>query len=230
MTSLRFGRLEWFPTQRRLLVDGEAAEIGARAFDLLSTLIAHRDRIVGKDELLHRVWQGVVVEENNLTVQVAALRKVVGAKAIATVPGRGYRWAAPLSEPEAAPPAPEPEPAEPPAPVPVGDLPPAAPGETDLGPLDAGRLSFAARDAAGRDALSFTLSVPRTLSVEALSLEAPQSLRLIGPDGALLAEGTAPPRVFARLSAALEPGRYRLEIDRPGDAPAGRIVTLQSQP
>jgi TolB-like protein len=102
MTSLRFGRLEWSPTERRLLVDGEPAEVGARAFDLLSTLIKHRDRVVGKDELLRRVWQGVVVEENNLTVQVAALRKVVGAKAIATVPGRGYRWAAPLSEPDAA--------------------------------------------------------------------------------------------------------------------------------
>ena len=102
MTSLRFGRLEWSPTERRLLVDGEPAEVGARAFDLLSTLIKHRDRVVGKDELLRRVWQGVVVEENNLTVQVAALRKVVGAKTIATVPGRGYRWAAPLSEPDAA--------------------------------------------------------------------------------------------------------------------------------
>lgn len=103
MTSLRFGRLEWSPTERRLLVDGEPAEVGARAFDLLSTLIEHRDRVVCKDELLRRVWQGVVVEENNLTVQVAALRKVVGAKAIATVPGRGYRWAAPLSEPDADP-------------------------------------------------------------------------------------------------------------------------------
>ena len=101
MTSLKFGRLEWFPAQRRLLVDGDPTEIGARAFDLLSTLIEHRDRVVGKDELLRRVWQGVIVEENNLTVQVAALRKVVGAGAIATVPGRGYRWAAPLSESEA---------------------------------------------------------------------------------------------------------------------------------
>ena len=94
MTFLKFGRLEWSPTQRRLLVDGEAAEIGARAFDLLSTLIEHRDRVVGKDELLHRVWQGVVVEENNLTVQVAALRKV-------DFPARvgGEEFAAILEEP-----------------------------------------------------------------------------------------------------------------------------------
>lgn len=98
MTSLRFGRLEWSTTERWLRIDGERAELGARAFDLLSALIEHRDRVVGKDELLHRVWQGVVVEENNLTVQVAALRKVVGAGAILTVPGRGYRWALPLDD------------------------------------------------------------------------------------------------------------------------------------
>jgi len=36
------------------------------------------------------VWPGLVVEENNLTVQISALRKAIGAKAIRTVPGRGY--------------------------------------------------------------------------------------------------------------------------------------------
>ncbi len=97
-TSLRFGRFEWFPERRQLLADGAPTELGARAFDLLSALIEHRDRVVTKDELLRRVWQGVVVEANNLSVQVAALRKVVGPGAIATVPGRGYRWAAELLE------------------------------------------------------------------------------------------------------------------------------------
>lgn len=52
--------------------------------------------MVGKDELLARVWPGVVVEENNLTVQISSLRKVLGNAAIATVAGRGYRFTLPL--------------------------------------------------------------------------------------------------------------------------------------
>ena len=75
-----------------MLVDGEPALLGARAFDLLSVLIAHPDRMLGKDELIALVWPGMVVEENNLTVQIAALRKLLGPDAIATVFGRGYRF------------------------------------------------------------------------------------------------------------------------------------------
>ena len=43
-------------------------------------------------QLLERVWPGVIVEENNLQVQVSALRKLLGQEAIATVAGRGYRF------------------------------------------------------------------------------------------------------------------------------------------
>jgi predicted ATPase len=88
----RFDRIEVRPAQRQLLVDGQPATIGARAFDLLLALIEHRDRVVSKNELLDLVWPGLVVEENNLQVQVSTLRKVMGPKAIATVPGRGYRF------------------------------------------------------------------------------------------------------------------------------------------
>jgi adenylate cyclase len=80
------------PDERRLLVQGKAVALGARAFDLLLVLIEHRERVVGKEELLERVWPGVEVEENNLTVQISALRKVLGAGAISTVTGRGYRF------------------------------------------------------------------------------------------------------------------------------------------
>ncbi len=97
-TSLRFGRFEWYPERRQLVADGVPAELGARALDLLSVLIEQRDRLVTKEELLRRVWQGVVVEANNLSVQVTALRKVIGPGAIVTVPRRGYRWAAELLE------------------------------------------------------------------------------------------------------------------------------------
>ena len=70
--------------------------VGARAFDLLMTLLERRDRVVSKDELLTLVWPGLIVEENNLQVQVSTLRKLLGSKALATIPGRGYRFAVKL--------------------------------------------------------------------------------------------------------------------------------------
>jgi TolB-like protein/tetratricopeptide (TPR) repeat protein len=100
--------LEVRADERRLLARGVPVALGARAFDLLLALIEHRDRVVGKDELLAKVWPGVVVEENNLTVQISSLRKALGAGAIATVAGRGYRLTLPLLgdavAPEPAPP------------------------------------------------------------------------------------------------------------------------------
>ncbi len=77
---------------RQLLVGGRAASLGARAFDVLVTLIERRERVVAKDELLDAVWPGLIVEENNLQVQVWALRKLLGPATIATIPGRGYRF------------------------------------------------------------------------------------------------------------------------------------------
>jgi len=87
-----FDRFEVRPAERLLLVEGATAVIGARAFDLLLCLLTHRDRVITKGEALEIVWPGLVVEENNLSVQVSALRKLLGPKAIATIPGRGYRF------------------------------------------------------------------------------------------------------------------------------------------
>jgi TolB-like protein len=78
---------------RQVVVDGKPAALGARAFDVLAYLEAHGERVVSKAELLEQVWGGLAVEEGNLTVQISALRKVLGAKAIATVPGVGYKLA-----------------------------------------------------------------------------------------------------------------------------------------
>lgn len=94
----RFGRFEVLPAVRQVLQDGEPAVLGARAFDLLLCLIEHRNRVVAKDELMQLVWPGVVVEDNNLSVQISALRKLLGAQALVTVPGRGYRFALEVSE------------------------------------------------------------------------------------------------------------------------------------
>ncbi len=89
-----FGRCALHVGRRQLLVDGQAVPVGGRAFDLLVALVERRDRVVSKNELFDVVWPGLVVEENNLQVQIFALRKLLGAPAIATVPGRGYRFTA----------------------------------------------------------------------------------------------------------------------------------------
>lgn len=78
---------------RQVMIGGQPSALGARAFDVLAYLDAHRDRVVSKAELLEQVWDGLAVEEGNLSVQISALRKVLGPKAIATVPGVGYKLA-----------------------------------------------------------------------------------------------------------------------------------------
>ncbi|MDH4289824.1 MAG: winged helix-turn-helix domain-containing protein, partial [Aquincola sp.] len=88
----RFGRFELRPAAQQLLVGGEPVALSPRAFELLVVLVERAGQLVPKGELLDRVWPGVVVEENNLQVQVSALRKILGAEAIATVSGRGYRF------------------------------------------------------------------------------------------------------------------------------------------
>lgn len=98
-THYSFGQVEVRPDQRLVLVEGQPCELGARAFDLLLCLIEQRERVVPKAELLDRVWPDVVVEENNLSVQVSALRKLLGRDVVATVPGRGYQFSAELITP-----------------------------------------------------------------------------------------------------------------------------------
>ncbi|HEY8009488.1 MAG TPA: winged helix-turn-helix domain-containing protein [Rudaea sp.] len=80
---------------------GPAIALNTKAFDTLCFLIENRHRVVSKDELLASVWAGRVVEENNLTQAISALRAAFGASAgdhryIVTVPGRGYRFVAEL--------------------------------------------------------------------------------------------------------------------------------------
>ena len=103
----RFERFRLLPAERRLLDDDTPVKLGSRAFDTLLVLVLERERAVPKAELMERVWPGVVVEENNLQVQIAALRKILGQEAIATIPGRGYQFTRPVRDaPDAAAPAP----------------------------------------------------------------------------------------------------------------------------
>src|SRR4029450_9566990 len=97
-----FGRFRVDAAQRSLWVDGEAAKLGARAFDVLLALVERRKGIGSKNELLEAVCPNLVVEENNLQVQIWALRKLLGPDVIATIPGRGYKFTAALEGDEAA--------------------------------------------------------------------------------------------------------------------------------
>jgi predicted ATPase/DNA-binding winged helix-turn-helix (wHTH) protein len=105
--TCRFGSIELRPAERQLVVGGEPAKLGARAFDLLLALVERRERVVSKNELLDLVWPGLVVEENNLQVHISTLRKLLGPAVIATIPGRGYRFTQapdrPAAEPAASP-------------------------------------------------------------------------------------------------------------------------------
>jgi adenylate cyclase len=76
---------------RSLSRAGAEITLGRRAFDVLCVLAAAGGEAVSKDALLDQVWPGLTVEENNLQVQISALRKALGDGIISTIPGRGYR-------------------------------------------------------------------------------------------------------------------------------------------
>jgi len=93
---------------KRVLSDaaGETVKLMPKAFDILAFLAQNSDRVVSKDELLAAMWPDTIVEENNLTQNISALRRVFGEKPnenrfIATIPGRGYRFVAEVSPVEA---------------------------------------------------------------------------------------------------------------------------------
>jgi DNA-binding winged helix-turn-helix (wHTH) protein len=94
--AVSFGRFRFDLARRELSHDGVPVRLGSRALDVLFVLAAAKGDVVTKDELLARVWPGQIVEENNLQVQVSALRKALdedksGQSYLVTVPGRGYR-------------------------------------------------------------------------------------------------------------------------------------------
>jgi len=92
---MRLGRFELLTAERVLLQDGAPVPLGPRAFDVLLALVERRGQLVSKQELIEAVWPGVFVEENNLQVQVSAIRKLLGRDAISTIPGRGYQLTLP---------------------------------------------------------------------------------------------------------------------------------------
>jgi DNA-binding winged helix-turn-helix (wHTH) protein len=98
---IRFGRFQVLLRERQLVTEGLPIELGTRAFDLLLVLLEADGALVTKDELLRRVWPGIVVSEENLKVQISALRRALGEDRdfIRTELGRGYRFTAAVSLP-----------------------------------------------------------------------------------------------------------------------------------
>ena len=93
--DLEFGTYRLRRAERRLLGPNGPVELSARSFDILAMLLDRPDEVLGKAELFDAVWPGVVVEENTLQVHISALRKLLSAELIATVHGRGYKYAGP---------------------------------------------------------------------------------------------------------------------------------------
>jgi DNA-binding winged helix-turn-helix (wHTH) protein len=95
-TAIEFGRFRVLLRQRQLLADGVPTELGTRAFDILLILLEADGALVTKEALLRRAWPGIVVSEENLKVQISALRKALGndRDLIRTEFGRGYRFTA----------------------------------------------------------------------------------------------------------------------------------------
>ncbi len=207
--AFAFGPFRLVPDRRTLGAEGRELPIRGRAFDLLLTLVERRDRVVPKDEIMELVWPGRIVEEGNLTVHVAALRKLLGSGIIATLSGRGYRFVAPVTEILS-----EDVPEPPPAPCPISsaraEQPNAAPWAGDLPrPLTKliGRDGEVERLSAWlRDSRLVTVVGAGGVGKTRLALATADRIRRTSPDGAWFADLGAveePRMVPAAIATAL---------------------------
>src|SRR5438046_10555075 len=99
--AISFGPYRLLSAQRLLLEGDTPVRLGSRAFDTLAALVERAGEVVGKEELIARVWPQTFVEESNLKIQVSALRRALGdgqggRRYVVTVPGRGYNFVAPV--------------------------------------------------------------------------------------------------------------------------------------
>lgn len=105
--ALSFGRFRLDLARRQLYHDGEPVPLRNRAREILGALVSANGAVVTKEELMARVWPNRAVEESNLYVHIASLRKVLDAESsgrscIITVARTGYRFAYPENESAAA--------------------------------------------------------------------------------------------------------------------------------
>src|SRR5262245_26096191 len=95
-TVYTFGPFRLDVGDHRLLRDGQPVQVTRKVLETLKILLEHAGRLVTKDELMQAIWPDTVVEENNLTQHVSALRRALGERTekryVETVPGVGYRF------------------------------------------------------------------------------------------------------------------------------------------
>jgi DNA-binding winged helix-turn-helix (wHTH) protein/TolB-like protein len=101
--TYEFGRFRLKTAERVLLREGELVPLTPKVFDILVTLVGRGGQVVSKDDLMKTVWPNTFVEEGNLTQNVSLLRKALGespggVQFIETVPRRGYRFVAEVSQ------------------------------------------------------------------------------------------------------------------------------------
>jgi TolB-like protein/DNA-binding winged helix-turn-helix (wHTH) protein/Flp pilus assembly protein TadD len=100
--ALVFGSFRLDGSRRVLTAHGQEVTLQPRAFDLLELFVACRGQVLSADEIVGHVWRGVAVGENNLGVQLSALRRALAAHGgqglIVTLPGRGYRFVGEVTE------------------------------------------------------------------------------------------------------------------------------------
>ena len=98
-----FGKFTLLADRRLLMAEGLPVRLGGRALDVLIALVEYAGQFVSRDELISRIWGARVVEEINLRVQVATLRRLLGddergdPQFILNVPTRGYCFVAPVT-------------------------------------------------------------------------------------------------------------------------------------
>ena len=100
--QVSFGPFRLLPYQRLLMERDEPVHLGSRALDILTVLVERPGELVTRAELMRQAWPDTVVVPANLTVHVAALRRALrdgqeGRRYLLTVPGRGYRFVAPVA-------------------------------------------------------------------------------------------------------------------------------------
>jgi predicted ATPase/DNA-binding winged helix-turn-helix (wHTH) protein len=108
---LRFGPYAFHLHQRLILEGDRPLRMGGRALDILQVLVERAGSVVSKDALIAHVWPTSVVEEINLRVHIAALRRALGdgqneQRYIVNIPQRGYSFIAPVQYDRAGTPVP----------------------------------------------------------------------------------------------------------------------------
>lgn len=104
-----FGPYRLNAVERTLVREGSKVILGSRAFDLLVALVQRQGAVLSRRELMEFAWSGLSVEDSNVRVQIARLRREIGCgdngiRYIASVSGRGYSFVAPVEWSEEGPP------------------------------------------------------------------------------------------------------------------------------